>query len=101
MSDNNKKISTKVIKQDAIVSIDVSGAYYNRVFDIATRLIDGLPDKKESILRISEGDKPLSLTEATIQTLLMFMKTVEEKAYGNDELIEEVELNFNQDLSEN
>jgi len=73
----NKKI-VKVIKEDAVVSIEVVGGYYHRVYDLLCRIMDRQPDIKQTLINIDTEGKPLTIDEATIQTLGMFLKSVED-----------------------
>jgi hypothetical protein len=73
----NKKI-VNVIKEDAIVSIEVIGGYYHRVYDLMCRIIDRQEDIKQTLINIDTEGKPLTIDEATIQTLGMFLKSVED-----------------------
>ena len=80
----------------------MSGAYYQRVYDLMTRLLEKQPDIKQTLLNIDSKDIPLSLSEATIQTFMMLIKSVEEEA--NKDLgkhTQEVEIEINEDPSEN
>jgi hypothetical protein len=96
-----KKIVT-VIKKDTVVQIEVSGAYYQRVYDLMIRLLEKQPDAKQTLINIDSKDSVLSLSEATIQTLMMLIKTVEDEASKDlTKYTEEVELEINEDLSEN
>lgn len=67
-----------VIKKDAIVSIEVSGAYYHRVYDQVMRLLDRQEDVKKALENIDTPDTALTLDEAVIQTFMMLMKSVED-----------------------
>jgi hypothetical protein len=80
-----KVFKATVLKQDAIVKIDVSGAYYNRVCDIVMRILEQQPDIKQALVNINTAGKELSLSEAVIQTFMMIMKSVEEEANKNPE----------------
>ena len=96
-----KKIVT-VIKEDTVVNIEVSGAYYNRVYDLMTRLLEKQPDPKQAIINIDSSENPLSLSEAVIQSFMMLIKSVEDEA--NKDLkkhTQEVELEIKEDPSEN
>jgi hypothetical protein len=73
----DKKI-VNVIKKDAIVSIEVSGAYYARVYDLVFRLIDRQPDPKKALVNVDTQGISLTVDEAVIQTLMMFMKSVDD-----------------------
>jgi hypothetical protein len=96
-----KKI-VNVIKEDAILQIEVSGAYYNRVVDIMARLLEKEPDFKQALINIDTTDKPLSLSEGVIQTLMMLIKSFEDEVSKDlTTHTEEVELEINEDLSEN
>jgi hypothetical protein len=95
-----KKIVT-VIKEDTVVQIDVSGAYYQRVYDIMTKLLERQPDPKQALINIDSTENPLTLSEAVIQTFMILIKSVEEEA--NKDLkkhTQEVELDI-KDPSEN
>jgi hypothetical protein len=74
-----KKIVT-VIKEDTVVQIDVSGAYYQRVYDIMTKLLERQPDPKQALINIDSTENPLTLSEAVIQTFMILIKSVEEEA---------------------
>ena len=74
------KNSVTVIKSDAVVSIDVSGAYYNRVYSLMMRLIEMQPDHKQVLLNIDTPGTELSISEAVIQTFMMLLKSVEDEA---------------------
>jgi hypothetical protein len=73
------------IKQSAIMSIEISGAYYQRIYNVMTSLIDREENPEEFITAIvdcKEGDL-LTLNQAIVQLLMSFIKTVEEKAQTN------------------
>jgi hypothetical protein len=76
-----KKIVT-VIKEDTVVQIEVSGAYYQRVYDLMTRLLEMQPDPKQALKNIDtdNNETPLTISEATIQTFMMLVKSVEDEA---------------------
>lgn len=76
-----KKIVT-VIKEDTIVQIEVSGAYYQRVYDLMTRLLEQQPDPKQALINIDapSSETPLTISEAVIQTFMMLVKSVEDEA---------------------
>lgn len=73
----NKKI-VNVIKEDAIVSIEVVGGYYHRVYDLVCRIIDRQENPKQTLINIDTPGQPLTIDEATIQTLAMLLKSVED-----------------------
>jgi hypothetical protein len=94
-----KKI-INVIKEDTILNIEVSGAYYNRVVDLIARLLEKEPDFKETLSNINTTDKPLTLSEGVIQTLMMLVKSFENEASKDlPKHTQEVELEINEDLS--
>lgn len=73
------------IKQSAIMSIEISGAYYQRIYNVMTSLIDREENPEEFISTIvdcKEGEL-LTLNQAIVQLLMSFVKTVEEKAQTN------------------
>lgn len=76
-----KKIVT-VIKEDTVVSIEVSGAYYQRVYDLMARLLEQQPDPKQALINIDSDTNgiPLTISEAVIQTFMMLVKSVEDEA---------------------
>ncbi len=97
-----KKIVT-VIKEDTIVSIEVSGAYYQRVYDLMARLLEQQPDPKQALINIDTptNETPLTISEAVIQTFMMLVKSVEDEA--NKDLKKhttDVELDIKEDPSE-
>ena len=97
-----KKIVT-VIKEDTVVSIEVSGAYYQRVYDLMTRLLEQQPDPKQALMNIDTdtNETPLTVSEAVIQTFMMLVKSVEDEA--NKDLKKhttDVELDIKEDPSE-
>lgn len=56
-------------------------------------ILDKQPDMKQSIINIDNPDAELSLSEATIQTLMMLVKSIEAEANKEPELyIDNVEL---------
>lgn len=77
---SKKVFKATVLKQDAIVKIDISGAYYSRVYDLMMRILEKQPDVKEALVNINTPNKELSLSEAVIQTFMMLIKSVEEEA---------------------
>ncbi len=97
------KTNVEVIKESAIVQIDVSGAYYNRVVDLMSRLIEKQPDPKQSITKINTEGETLTISEAVIQTYMMLIKSVEDAVNNSDEdLNEEIEIELpTEDPSEN
>jgi uncharacterized membrane-anchored protein YjiN (DUF445 family) len=97
-----KKIVT-VIKEDTVVSIEVSGAYYQRVYDLMARLLEQQPDPKQALMNIDTptNETPLTISEAVIQTFMMLIKSVEDEA--NKDLKKhttDVELDIKEDPSE-
>jgi hypothetical protein len=97
-----KKIVT-IIKEDTVVNIEVSGAYYQRVYDLMTRLLEKQPDPKQALINIDTptNETPLTISEAVIQTFMMLIKSVEDEA--NKDLKKhttEVELDIKEDPSE-
>lgn len=85
------------------MQIDVSGAYYNRVVDLMSRLIEKQPDPKQSITKINTEGEALTISEAVIQTYMMLIKSVEDAVNNSDEeLTEEIEIELpTEDPSEN
>jgi hypothetical protein len=69
-----------VIKADTVVQIDVSGAYYQRVKDLMTKLLEMQPDPKQALVNIDSSTEPLTISEAVIQTFMMLVKSVEDEA---------------------
>jgi hypothetical protein len=97
-----KKIFT-VIKEDTVVQIDVSGAYYNRVVDLMTRLLEKQPDPKQALINIDTptNETPLTISEAVIQTFMMLIKSVEDEASKDlKKHATEVEVEIKEDPSE-
>jgi hypothetical protein len=93
------KKSVIVIKNDVIMEIKISGAYYNRVYDLMVRLIDKQPDPKQTLINIDSVDKELSISEAVIQTYMMLIKEVEEVANKNlKKYTESVEIDIKDDV---
>lgn len=84
------------IKQSAIMSIEISGAYYTRVYQVMTDIIEKDEDPAAFISAIAdckEGDL-LTLNQAVVQLLMSFIKTVEEKAQTNlEEYTEKIIIN--------
>ena len=101
------KHNVTVIKEDVILQIDVSGAYYARVYDLMSRLLEKQTDLKQSLINIDTEGKELSISEAVIQTYMMLIKSIEEAANkDSDKFTEEVEIEIpdeepTEDLSEN
>ena len=92
------KKNVRVVKQDAILQIEVSGAYYNRVYDLMTRLIERQPDPKQALINIDSLETKQSISEATIQTFMMLIKSVEEEANKDIEKnTEMVEIEISED----
>ena len=85
----------------------MSGAYYARVYDLMTRLLEKQTDIKQSLINIDTEGKELSISEAVIQTYMMLIKSIEEAANkDSDKFTEEVEIEIpdeepTEDLSEN
>lgn len=73
----NKKI-VNVIKEDAVVSIQVVGGYYHRVYDLVLRLMDRQENMQKTLINIDTPDTPLTIDEACIQTFGMLLKSIEE-----------------------
>jgi hypothetical protein len=87
------KTNVTIVKEKAIVKIDVSGAYYNRVVDLMSRLIERQPDPKQTLIKINNEGKELTISEAVIQTYMMLIKSVEEVVNKNPEqFTEEIEI---------
>ncbi len=71
----------------------MSGAYYARVYDLMTRLLEKQTDLKQSLINIDTEGKELSISEAVIQTYMMLIKSIEEAANkDSDKFTEEVEI---------
>jgi len=82
---SDEDYSVIAIKQSAIMSIEVSGAYYTRMYQVMTDIIEKDEDPAAFISAIAdckEGDL-LTLNQAVVQLLMSFIKTVEEKAQTN------------------
>ena len=85
----------------------MSGAYYARVYDLMTRLLEKQTDLKQSLINIDTEGKELSISEAVIQTYMMLIKSIEEAANkDSNKFTEEVEIEIpdeepTEDLSEN
>lgn len=73
----NKKI-VNVIKEDAIVSIEVVGGYYHRVYDLTSRLLDRQENVTQTLINIDTPGTPLTIDEAAIQTFMMLLKSIED-----------------------
>jgi len=87
------KTNVTVIKEDAILQIDVSGAYYARVYDLMTRLLERQPDLKQALINIDTEGKELNISEAVIQTYMMLVKSIEEAAKKDEKkFTQEVEI---------
>ena len=84
------KQDVTIIKEDAIIQIDVSGAYYNRVVDLMSRLIERQPDIKQALINIDTEGTKLNLSEAVIQTYMMLIKSVEDAANKDSKKYTEV-----------
>jgi len=84
------KQDVTIIKEDAIIQIDVSGAYYNRVVDLMTRLVERQPDIKQALINIDTEGTKLNLSEAVIQTYMMLIKSVEDAANEDSKKYTEV-----------
>ncbi len=85
------------------MQIDVSGAYYNRVVDLMTKLLEKQPDLKQTLINIDTptNETPLTISEAVIQTYMMLVKTVEEAASKDlKKHTQEIELEIKEDPSE-
>lgn len=81
------------------MEIKISGAYYNRVYDLMVRLLDKQPDPKQTLINIDSVDKELSISEAVIQTYMMLIKEVEEVANKNlKKYTESVEIDIKDDV---
>ena len=82
-----------VLKNDALVPIEVSGAYYARMRGLCIKLLESLPDPKSSIIKIDEGKEKLTLEEYTIESLMMFLGEVENVSQlDKEKYMEEVEV---------
>jgi len=77
------KHKVKVVKEDVILQIDISGAYYARVYDLMTKLLEKQPDLKQALINIDTEGTELNISEAVIQTYMMLIKSVEEAAEKN------------------
>jgi len=66
-----------VIKTDALIPIEVSGAFYKRYYEILLSALDREEDPKQTLINIDTPDKVLTVNEALIQTLMVFVKSVE------------------------
>jgi hypothetical protein len=96
---SKKKVT--VVKNDAMIPIVVSGAYYNRICDLMIRVIEKQPDQKQVLINISAENTELTISEAVIQTYMMLIKSVEEQVREtSDEFTEIVEIEVTEDPSE-
>jgi len=81
------------------MEIKISGAYYNRIYDLMVRLLDKQPDPKQTLINIDTVDTELSISEAVIQTYMMLIKEVEEFANKNlKKYTESVEIDIKDDV---
>jgi len=63
-----------------------------------TRLIERQPDPKQALINIDSLETKLSISEATIQTFMMLIKSVEEEANKDIEKnTEMVEIEISED----
>lgn len=99
-----KKIKSVTIKPGTILKIEVSAEYYYRVYDLMTRILERQPDPKQALINIDTVEKELTISEATIQTFMMLIKSCEEEANKDAEKYTEeieVEVEVTEDPSEN
>lgn len=79
-----------VIKNDALIPIEVSGAFYKRYYEILLAALDREEDPKQTLINIDTPDQELTINEALIQTLMVFVKSVEAVAYDNRDLYTDI-----------
>lgn len=72
-----------VIKNDALIPIEVSGAFYKRYYEILIAALDREEDPKQTLINIDTPDQLLTINEGLIQTLMIFVKSVEAVAYAD------------------
>ena len=77
----------RVIKEDAIMQIDVSFHYYNRINYLLSFLIAAEEDPEKTITNITDWQSGGSLTtnEMIIQSYMILLKSIEEVAMSDFE----------------
>ena len=81
-----------VIKSESIISIEVSGAFYKRIYSILTAALDREENPKQSLINIDTPEQELTINEALIQSLMVIINSVETEANKNlDDYTEVIE----------
>ena len=77
----------RVIKQDAIMQIDVSFHFYNRINYLLSFLVANEEDPEKTIVNITDWQSGGSLTtnEMIIQSYMILLKSIEEVAMSDFE----------------
>ena len=77
----------RVIKQDAIMQIDVSFHFYNRINYLLSFLVANEEDPEKTIINITDWQSGGSLTtnEMIIQSYMILLKSIEEVAMSDFE----------------
>ena len=88
MAENKKVV---VIKNDVLVPIEISKAYYDRVYQLTTKLLEKQPDLQQTLTKLDTPGSNLTLEEYTISVFMSLIKSVEEVCLSDkDKYTEEV-----------
>lgn len=75
----------KTVKDDALIDIQVSGAYYKLVYNHILKCLDNEEDPKSTLEKISSNE-PLSLNQASLKLLLALVYEIETEANTQNKL---------------
>ena len=89
----------QVLKNDVLVPIEVSSAFYRNIQECSTDLLQRMPDPKQALININSSTNDpnfkLSLDEFALAVLMNIIYEIETVAKQNPEkYIEEKEINL-------
>ena len=97
----DKIVNIKTIPKDGVITLEVSGEFYNRIRSYISHLGDIYgEDKLGKIYRyIEDGMSHHDQTAFNFETLLILCKSIEEEFHNNDLMLDE-EINITQTIKD-
>jgi len=83
-----KKVMLPVIKDDVVLTIEVSGGFYKMLKDAVIVLVENLKEPLVSLEKIQSNGQ-LTLDEYVIRNHMMMIKSIEEAAVENNLTVDE------------
>jgi len=83
-----KKVMLPVIKDDVVITIEVSGGFYKMLKDAVIVLVENLKEPLVSLEKIQSNGQ-LTLDEYVIRNHMMMIKSIEEAAVENNLTVDE------------